>query len=79
MPQDRGKQTPLLESAHKVSRAPGPRAKAVTPQEPKLDLPAGLGEAPGNMGGHGEGWHGAMDLSGVIKAGGRNSGNLCEL
>ena len=46
MPQDRGKQTPLLESAHKVSCAPGPRAKAVTPQEPRLDLPAGLGEAP---------------------------------
>ena len=36
-------ETPLLEGAHKVSCALGPRAKAVNSQEPGPDLPAGLG------------------------------------
>ena len=40
-------ETPLLEGAHKVSHVLGPRAKAVTSQEPRLDLLAGLGGSPG--------------------------------
>ena len=42
-------ETPLLEGAHKVPWAPGPSTKAVTPKEPGLGLPAGLGGSLGQL------------------------------
>ena len=50
-------ETPFLEDAHNVLHVPGPRAKAVTSQEPRPDLPASLGGCPGEAGcGHGSPW-----------------------
>ena len=43
-------ETSLLKSAHKISGAQGPRAKAVIWQEPRPELPASLGESPGEAG-----------------------------
>ena len=50
-PQDWGKQKLHSWSAHTVSCTLGPRAKAVTSQECRPDLPAGLGGSPGEAGG----------------------------
>ena len=44
-----GKETPLLEGAHKVSCAPGTREKAVISKGPGSDIPVGLGGSPGKV------------------------------
>ena len=44
-------ETPLLEGAHKFSGTLRPTAKALTAYKPGPDLPAGLGESPGEAGG----------------------------
>lgn len=43
------KETPLLEGTHNISYAPQGREKEVTQQEPRKDLPAGLGEFSGEV------------------------------
>lgn len=42
--------TSLSQDTHKISHAPGPRAKAIISQEPGPDLLAGLGGSPGEVG-----------------------------
>ena len=57
-PQDWGEaEIPLLEGAHRASCAPQPKEKAGSSQETGPDLPAGLGESPGELrGGCGSLW-----------------------
>ena len=47
-----GNEIPLLKDAHKTTHTPGPREKAAIWKEPGLDLPADLGESPGEAGGN---------------------------
>ena len=44
------RETSLLNGTHKISHAPGPRARAVISWEPGPDPPAGPGECPGEAG-----------------------------
>ena len=44
--------TPLLKDVHKISHVLGPREEAVICKKSRSDLPANLGEHPGEAGGN---------------------------